>query len=153
MSVVWKTGEIADALTGALSSYGWPARRVWVPSFDVSELATLRVLVTAAGDVRELNGRSTNREAHSVFVCVAKAVKLTEDNAELDALALQVEKLKALWSSDEDSEFDNAGALRNEALAGARFLKLDNDPTFEADKLIQKSQFVSIVTLTYTIVR
>lgn len=139
--------QLADALAGRLNDLGIPAVRAWVPVLDPRHLASVRVWVIPATHEIELQNRAQNRHRVGVAILVAKQVTKPSDLAEVDAVALLVERIKRLWDGTGE---DGEGSLRREKLAGMSWLgTIQNSPLYDHDQLYHDSRFFSQISVTY----
>lgn len=149
-----KTQEIAEALADELAAIGLPAQRVYLLRLEPENLQELKISVVAKGETREVLDRTGNLEDHSVDIAVQQKVDPADVEA-VDGLVLVVERIKNLWSDPEADGIatQNAGDLRDKELAGADWQSLTNDPIYYPDRLADKQEFASVVTVTYRLRR
>jgi len=133
--------DIADAVTSSLNDasggFGqdFTAERLHQPSFDLTELETLRVSVVPKSQTIT----NANRQ-HSFFdIAIDIGVqKRVADDAEVDALLDLVQEI--------------ADHLRMKRLADhptAAWLSIEHEPVVAAEHLDQNRQLTSILTVTY----
>lgn len=135
---------IADAVVAQLNatSFSQPvaAERHYLPRFELSEMAELRVSVVPRSVASK--GLDRNRDSFDYRVDVAVQQKLDPTPGNLDALVSLVEEI--------------ADHFRSEPLAGypnARCTEVENVPVYAAEHLDEFRQFTSVVTLTYRVWR
>lgn len=134
---------LADAVAASLNggSFGTPftAQRLHQPSFDLAELATLRVSV-----VPKSESIATASRGHSFFDCAIDVgvQKKVADDAEVDALLDLVEEIA-----------DHLRLKRLEEHPSAAWLSIEHDPVVAAEHLDQNQQLTSVLTVTYRVKR
>ena len=151
-----KTAEIADAVAQSLMVYfgGAYCARVYSPTVDLKSLQTFAILVMAKGHSIKVIDRATNVETHQVDVGLLRKVD-PSDPADVDAMMLELEKLKLLFAIRDDDDlnlWEHQGALRDEEMAGAEWTALANDLLYDQSSLTD-GQFFSVVTLDYELTR
>jgi len=149
-----KTVEIADALTLELTEVftGAQVKRIYAPTLDLDRLQTLSIFVTVKHELHEVEDRGDNRQTHQVDVGIYRKVD-PGINAEVDALLLEVEKLKLLFADpDEAGAWDQQGRLRDKILAGAEWMKLTHELLYDPQAL-QDRRFQTVITLDYELTR
>ena len=135
--------NIADAITASLNneefSQDFTAERLHQPSFDLTELDTLRVSVVP----KSLTITNATRQ-HSFFDCAIDIgiQKRIANDAEVDALLDLVQEI--------------ADHLRHKRLAdepNAAWLAIEHDPVVASEHLDQNRQLTSVLTATYRVKR
>ena len=141
MSVVT---DIADALVAELNgrefAQPFTAQRLYVPRFELSEMATLHVTVVPKGVVLESAGRGLRQTDVTIDMAVQQRFE-TDETVELDGLMNLVGEIV---------EFLHG--LRLTDYPSAIWLKTANEPIFAPEHMEQYRQFTSVITLTYRVV-
>lgn len=138
-----RLGDIADAVVTALNAGSWSqtftATRVYVPQFDLPDMATLRVTVVGRGVEVARSTRQGHQYDYRVDVAVQK--KLAGDtNAERDALLTLAEEIADHFRElDAPLTFDSSEA---ECVAAGY------DVVYDPEHLTDLRQLTSVVTLT-----
>ena len=135
--------DIADAVTESLNvgtfSEPFTAERLHQPSFELSELQTLRVSVVPKS--QEI--RNATRQ-HSFFDCAIDVglQQKVDDDTRVDELLSLAEEI--------------ADHLRLKRLAEypqAAWVAIDHDPVVASEHLDQHRQLTSVLTVTYRVKR
>jgi hypothetical protein len=137
--------QIADAVVASLNaapfSLPFTAERKYQPAFELSQLHELRVSVVP----KSLAATAATR-ADVFFDCaidIGVQRKVNADDAPtLDGLMHLVEEIT-----------DRLRFHRLEALPGAAWLAIENDPIFAPDHLEKERVFTSVLTVTYRVRR
>jgi hypothetical protein len=131
---------IADAVTAELNAYGFSqpfnAVRHYVPTFELSTMATLHVSVVPRGMTSKSLDR--NRDSFDYEIDVAVQKKIDPTLANLDALMELVEEI---------ADHFRTHSLSN--LPEARCIEVANAPVYASEHLSEFRQFTSVLTLTY----
>jgi hypothetical protein len=133
--------EIADAVVAEINGHAFStaleAKRAFVPAYELSDLAQLRV--TVVPKAIETTGASRALSQHDVQVDVGIQQKLGQDlDAEVAGLCDLVEEI--------------ATFLRRRPLASAphaAWVSTVNDPIYAPEHLHEQRVFTSVLTLTY----
>lgn len=153
--MISRTQQLAEALADELGRLGFRASRQYLVTVDRDSMDGLELLVVAQGDARTAAARGVSRHEHLVDVGVVAPVADNLDVRELDGLVDVVERVKLLFDADPQARpdlldvYEHAGKLRHKTLAGLSFVRLLNDPIWNADHLASYSQFTSVIRLTY----
>ena len=130
--------NIADALVAALRAqrFSQPleALRAYVPAQELKDLGTAHVTVVPRAFRPELTTRAACTAEFALDLGIQKRVAVA-DLAELDACLDLVEEICVL--------------LRTAAPCGLGWTRLENDPVFAREHLLEKCVFTSLVTVTY----
>jgi hypothetical protein len=142
-----KTVEVADAVTARLNlpdtfSLAFTAVRAWDVSYDLEELATLRVTVVAARTEDEDDeSRGCRAATHEIQVGVQKRVDVADLNAACDPLAYLAQQIGDHFASeDADDAMAQATGVRHLSSSIALY-----DPLM----LREKHVFLSAITLRF----
>ena len=136
--------DIADAIAAELNAAAagtfapaFTAVRRVLPSFDLSELAELRVSVVPKA--LDISGAARSASQFDRQIDIGVQQKLGKDlDTEVAALCGLVEQIAAY--------------LRRRPLTGmphAAWVRTQNDPVYAPDHLAQQRTFTSVLTLTY----
>lgn len=137
-----KIVQVADELAKELTFLvNLPAKRIYALPKELSD-AGPAIAVACKSDVRTPGSRGGNDKEFQIDIGFVASVD--SDNVEqIDGLLDQVESIKNL--------FEEGGALREKILADAYFVKLVDEPLYVYEHLVDKSQFASVLTVTYRI--
>lgn len=136
---------VADAVTTSLNagtfSQEFTAERRYQPSFELSDMETLRVSVVP----KSVSITNATRQ-HSFFDCavdIGVQKKLdVDDPAQIDAMVDLVDEI-----------IDHLRLKRPEAFPEAAWLSIEHEPVFAAEHLDQLRQFTSVLTVMYRLRR
>ncbi len=130
---------VKQSLNGASFSMPFTAERLHQPSFNLAELATLRVSV-----VPKSQAIATASRGNSFFDCAIDVgvQKKVADDAEVDDLLDLVEEIA-----------DHLRLKRLEQYPSAAWLSIEHDPVVAAEHLDQNRQLTSVLTVTYRVKR
>jgi hypothetical protein len=136
--------EIADAVVTALNaatlSQSFTAARLYVPIFDIEQMATLHVSVVPRGLSRKKLDRTRDEYDYEIDVAVQKKTDMSQ--AAHDALMLLVEEIA--------DQFRDAPL---EGYPGARCVGVQNVPIYAPDHMEELRQFTSVITFTFRVWR
>ncbi len=139
--------DIADAvvaeLEGATLSQTPTVERVFVPSYDRAKVSGLRIYVVATGQAISDFTRGSDEFDYTVRLGIYKPVTLAAMTTECDAMVAFVEEVIDLFRSND----------RLTSYADAALVGISNEPAYDPAQLDQHHVFVSLVTLTYRLVR
>lgn len=130
---------VKDSLNNASFSMSFTAQRLHQPSFDLAELATLRVSVVPKSETIATASRGNSFFDCAVDVGVQKKVA---DDAEVDALLDLVEEVT-----------DHLRLKRLDGFPSAAWLSIEHEPVVAAEHLDQNRQFTSVLSVTYRVKR
>jgi len=142
MSGILNIPAIADAVAAALNARtftaSFKAQRAYLPTFELKDLAELRVSVVPKAD--ESSAASRKEAQHDVQIDVAVQKKLSsgrkDEAAEIDGLMGLVQEIAAaLW---EAGRFAGVAAL----------VRTENSPIYAPEHLREMRLFTSLLTLT-----
>jgi hypothetical protein len=145
------TLDIADAVVAELNAAppgtfdpAFTAVRRVLPVFDLAEMTDLHVSVVPRAV--EIAGATRSMSQHDVQIDIGVQKKLVTGDGELDQ---QVPALCELV--DQIAAYLMRRVLQ--AIPGAVWVRLANDPIYAPEHLSQLRQFTSVLTLTYRITR
>lgn len=137
---------IADAITASLNagSFGQPftAERLYQPSFELADLADLKVSVVPKGVTIATASRDGSYFDCAVDIGIQKKLDPHFDDTEIDGLVDLAEEI--------------ADHLRMKRLAGlpqAAWLSIEHEPVVAAEHLERQRALTSILTVTYRVRR
>jgi hypothetical protein len=130
---------VKDSLAGATLSQTFTPLRLYVPTYDLTQIADLKVSVMALADQMEVKSRDRHQEDHQVQVGVQKRVDATSVAAVDDLMQLVQEMADHL---------KDAGPM-----AGATWMESSNEPKYNPVHLTEHGVFTSVITATYRIIR
>ncbi|MCC6910060.1 MAG: hypothetical protein IT430_19165 [Phycisphaerales bacterium] len=130
---------VAASLNGASFSMPFTAQRLHQPSFDLADLATLRVSVVPKSQTITTASRGNSFFDCAVDVGVQKKVA---DDAEVDGLLDLVEEIA-----------DHLRLKRLDEYPSAAWLSIEHEPVVAAEHLDQNRQLTSVLTVTYRVKR
>ena len=143
--------NIADAMVAELNAAppgtfdpAFTAVRRVLPVFDLAEMADLHVSVVPRAV--EIAGATRSASQYDVQIDIGVQQKLASDGGDLDQ---QVPLLCELV--DQIAAYLTRRVLQ--AVPGAVWVRLANDPIYAPEHLSQLRQFTSVLTLTYRITR
>ena len=132
--------DIAEAVKDELNtgqfSQSFTAVRAYQPTYDLKDMATLRVTVVPQGLSQSMVSRGQYQFEYVVDVGVMKKVA---DDSDCDSLMTLVEEIG-----------DHFAGL---AVEGAVCVDVSNEPIFDPDHLLQQRQFTSVLHLTFRVLR
>lgn len=129
--------EIVELLNGHTFSWGFTAVRAYYLPTDLED-TTLRVFVKPGGILTNIASKKNNEDLMQVSIHLVKTV----EEEEVDGLMSLVEEIRLFL---EDKQFSE----QNIYLRGP----IENDPAYDTDRLLNNSQFDSIILLTYGMIR
>lgn len=139
--------RVADDLTskaGNFSITGWTAQTPFVPKFNLTDLATLKVLVCPASRSAETTSRQLKSRFLGIWVGVIK--RLTEgndeadDEAEIGTLIGFAEELQNLFVPLNSSPY---------VLTPYRATEVGANPLYDLDKLRNNREFRGSMLVTF----
>jgi hypothetical protein len=143
--------DMADAVVAELNAaqqapapgFGLPftAVRAYRPTYDLTELKTLKVTVVPKGIEIVNITRNANQNDVSVDVAVQQKVD-PDDSTQMDALMALVEKLGDFFRLRRLASFPTA-----------LWTKTENVPIYSPEHLETKQVFTSVLTFTFRVVR
>ena len=143
--------NIADAVVAELNAASpgtfdpaFTAVRRVLPVFDLAEMADLNVSVVPRAI--DIAGATRSASQYDVQIDIGVQQKLASDGGDLDQ---QVPLLCELV--DQIAAYLTRRVLQ--AVPGAVWVRLANDPIYAPEHLSQLRQFTSVLTLTYRIMR
>ena len=143
--------NIADAVVAELNAAppgtfdpAFTAVRRVLPVFDLAEMADLHVSVVPRAI--DIAGATRSASQYDVQIDIGVQQKLASDGGDLDQ---QVPLLCELV--DQIAAYLTRRVLQ--AVPGAVWVRLANDPIYAPEHLSQLRQFTSVLTLTYRITR
>lgn len=135
--------QLADAVTASLNagtfSLEFTAQRLHQPSFDLADLATLRVSVVPRSQMITNAARLSSYFDCAIDIGVQKKIA---DDAEVDALLDLVEEIA-----------DHLRHKRLDDYPDAAWLSIEHDPVVASEHLDQNRQLTSILTATFRVKR
>lgn len=136
--------QLLDAVVTELNTGGFlqafTASRDYLPKFDLKETASLVVAVAPRSFATEIVSRDRDEETLGVDIGVLKRLA-SEAASEIDPLVDLVQELKDRFRA---KSFASPGAVCTEIVI---------DPLYDLDFLDQKRQFVSVLQLSWTLIR
>jgi len=135
--------EVADAVTASLNagefSQEFTAERLHQPSFDLSDLQTLRVSIVP----KSVTITNATRQ-HSYFDCAIDVgvQKKVSDDGEVDALLDLAQEIADHMRMKRLADYPQAG-----------WLAISHQPVVASEHLDQNRQLTSILTVTYRVKR
>jgi len=137
---------IADAVTASLNagSFSQPltAERLYQPSFELADLAELKVSVVPKGVTIATASRDGSFFDCAVDVGIQKKIGPDEGDAEIDALVDLAEEIA-----------DHLRMKRLEGFPQAVWISVEHEPVVAAEHLEQQRALTSILTVTYRVRR
>jgi hypothetical protein len=137
--VIQITEAVRTSLAGATLSQPIVPQRLYLPSFDLTDMTALQVSVVPAASSVAIASRRSQREDHQVHVAVQKKVDPTAVAA-VDDLVQLVQEI--------DDYLRSAGPM-----AGATWIGTALEPLYHPEHLRDKGVFTSVLTLTYRLHR
>jgi hypothetical protein len=116
------------------------AERLYLPVFELKDMATLHVSVVPKAKVSEMTTRKATADEYQVDVAVQKQVD-PETLAEVDLLMDLVQEIEDFFRLRRLTEYTDAVWLRTEIVA------------YSMEHLSTMRQFTALITLTYSVVR
>lgn len=142
--IVQVADAVVDALNGAEFTFGFEARRAYIPIHDLRELGDLRVTVVPAGlTATTLDRTPRHTFDHVVDVGIFRKVD-PERIADVDALMRFAEEVVDLL---------RVAPLDLDGIPSVRCIGVANDPIFDPGLLDEKRVFASVATFTYRLFR
>jgi hypothetical protein len=136
--------QLLEAVVTELNSGGFSqpftAARHYLPKFDLKETASLVVAVAPRSFTSEVLSRERDQETLGVDVGVLKRLA-SEAASEIDPLVNLVQELKDRFRA---KSITTPAAVCTEIVI---------DPLYDIDFLDQKRQFVSVLQLSWTLIR
>ncbi len=135
--------DIADAVTESLNSGSFSetftAERLHQPSFELTELQTLRVSVVP----KSVEIRNASRQ-HSFFDCAIDVglQQKVDDDARVDELLVLAEEIA-----------DHLRLKRLDDYPQAAWVAIEHDPVVASEHLDQHRQLTSVLTVIYRVKR
>lgn len=137
---------IADAVTASLNAgtFGMPftAERLYQPSFELADLAALKVSVVPKGVTIATASRDGSYFDCAVDIGIQKKIDPHEGDAEIDALVDLAEEIA-----------DHLRMKRLEGFPEAVWLSIEHEPVVAPEHLEQQRALTSILTVTYRVRR
>jgi hypothetical protein len=142
---------VADALNDGAFAGEFTAARTALPVFDLRDLGTLTVSVVPRKQEISPLDRASDRHDVQVDVAVAKKVEATDNNT-IDALLDLVQRIMDHLNRRNLEESATPSATR---ALGGQYLwrRVQNAPVYSPDHLREKRLFISVITLTYSVMR
>lgn len=149
MSLAWDLANsvktVVAAVTGPLVATV-PANLVLIPSttrsflptFDLESLDTLRLTVAP----KSMNVTNASRSKQYFDISIDVGVQYKIDPSDATAMAGMVDYVQRI-----------VDALRGDAIGDAYFVSIENDPIYWPKVLNEQRVFVSVVTVTYRVLR
>lgn len=128
---------VKDSLNGATFSLPFVATRRYLVRAKLADMATLHVTVVPA--TLEISKATRTRHEHEYAVDVGVQQRYSAEVTEVDALILLVEEI--------------ADHLRQNPVAGAHFVGIENKPVVLPEHMEELSQFTSVLRAYYLAVR
>lgn len=141
---------IATALASEIvSRLDFPAAaQYYVPS--EAKGTELQVAVAYVGETTEVEDRASNRKQYTIEVAVLKKLIKRDDPEELDALLIEVDKIKGLFEEEDPDGVDlNRGSLREKILGNAIWMVTTHEPLFIPEHLESMKQFSAVPSFTF----
>jgi hypothetical protein len=135
--IVGIADEVVNTLNGHEFSTAFTAERLYVPLFDLKDLAALRVSVVPKGITIETLARNKSQYDYAIDVAIQKRISSHEPE-ELDPLLNLVEEIADFFRFH---KLPTSGTSRN--------VQTSLNPIYAPDHLEQKRVFTGVVTLTF----
>ncbi len=143
--------DIADAVAGLLNgddtdfSQAFVAQRKVRPSFELTDLADLRVTVVPKGFEASVASRSLSQYDVQVDIGIQEKLPAgADEDAEVAAMCGLVEEV---------ADFLKGKRLAGDGWSAAWVRPAVNDPVYSPEHLAEKRVFTSVLTLTYRVMK
>ena len=143
--------DIADAVTAELNgedadfSQAFEAQRKVRPSFELTDLADLRVTVVPKGFEASVASRSLSQYDVQVDIGIQKKLSAgADEDTEVATMCGLVEEI---------ADFLKGRRVEGEGWSAAWARPAVNDPVYSTEHLAEKRVFTSVLTLTYRVMK
>jgi hypothetical protein len=134
--------DIADAVVTTLNDGDFKptftAVRYYVPEFELEDLATLHVSVVPKALETESYDRTNNEWNCQIDIGVQQIIT---NDADCDVLSTFVEDIILTFINKQLTSYQSAFCV-----------KVENNPVFSTQHLIEKDVFTSLITLTFKVI-